>query len=401
MLLAETVTDRATARLRDRWKARRVLWAESSLERVRKCGRVAVGPQGAVVLRASTTDGFGSAGYAGVATCGSAWACPVCSAKIARERAGEIARAIRAWHQQGGEVVMITLTELHNRRQRLDYLWSNLSYAWDAATSSRAGRADREAFGVVGSVRVVEVTVGPNGWHVHVHALLFVEPWATSVPRAGLIGIGGPMFLRWADALARRGMRSPRAADGGLDVRLVDLGADAKIGAYLAKNTYDLADPEVRAAMELARGDLKDAKAGNRTPFALLRDIVDLGDAADLELWIEYEQASRGKRQRLWSHGMRRLAGLPEVERTDEEIAETDLGGTDVVLLPGGSYADLIAAGLEVKLLEVARIGPQGVRPWLDSHGIAWAEPSADRGPPRRRARCRVRAPGRPSLVGQ
>jgi len=68
-----------------RYAQREVLWAQSSIERVRKCGRVAV-QDGGVMVR----DNAGVGHYAGVATCGSIWACPVCSAKIRATRSEDV-----------------------------------------------------------------------------------------------------------------------------------------------------------------------------------------------------------------------------------------------------------------------------------------------------------------------
>ena len=43
----------------------------------------------------------GIAHYAGLTTCGSIWACPVCSAKIRNTRALEISAATAAWDFAG------------------------------------------------------------------------------------------------------------------------------------------------------------------------------------------------------------------------------------------------------------------------------------------------------------
>src|SRR5690554_1611622 len=83
----EKNTRRVAAR-RDRFAAREVLWMESDLRRVAYCGRFASGDS-VVVKRAA--DGSG-AGLGGVQSCGSVWACPVCSEKINAERQAELSR---------------------------------------------------------------------------------------------------------------------------------------------------------------------------------------------------------------------------------------------------------------------------------------------------------------------
>jgi hypothetical protein len=48
--------------------------------------------------------------YSGLQTCGSVWACPVCSAKIAERRRVEIMAAMAAHKAAGGWVNLLTLT---------------------------------------------------------------------------------------------------------------------------------------------------------------------------------------------------------------------------------------------------------------------------------------------------
>ena len=87
---------------------RDVLWHRSSLPRCRKCGRVPI------ASGVSMVDNAGVAHYRGLATCGSIWACPVCSAKIRNARALEIAEAAGNWHRAGNTVLMVTFTVPHD-----------------------------------------------------------------------------------------------------------------------------------------------------------------------------------------------------------------------------------------------------------------------------------------------
>src|SRR4051794_7946849 len=106
-------------------------WAESSLDRCRKCGRVTVTESGLVGVRANGT----SVGYAGLATCGSVWVCPVCNSKIAAVRRTEIGTAAATVLGNGGTVLFATLTLRHSSAVRLDPLWRSLRYCWQAATA--------------------------------------------------------------------------------------------------------------------------------------------------------------------------------------------------------------------------------------------------------------------------
>lgn len=137
-----------------------------SLERVRKCGAVPVSQRIALMA------GHGGAGYAGLATCGSVWACPVCAAKISAHRRDELARVVQVAVGLGFKVSMLTLTQRHHAGQDLAELWASLQSGWNAVTSGRRWQEFCRQLGVQGWVKAVEVTHGPHGWHVHVHVLI-------------------------------------------------------------------------------------------------------------------------------------------------------------------------------------------------------------------------------------
>lgn len=357
-----------------RHTGRAVLWRESALGRVRDCGRVGVLPGGSVMVRASGAGVDRRGGFAGVSTCGSTWACPVCSWKIAAGRAEELAAAIEAHERAGGRVVMVTLTMRHDAGQSLLELWQALSTAWGKVTSGRVWLRDKEDHGVTGWVRVVEATHGQAGWHLHVHSLLFLDGRAAHDQ-----GLGCSMFARWRDALVRQGMRAPLAGKGGLDVRAVRAGDAGALGDYFAKAVYD-GEASGRAAREVTMGGSKSGRRGNRTPFQLLADVVAYGEARDLALWHEWELASRGKRQLTWSKGLRDqlLAGIEE--QTDEQLADESLpDGEDVLLLPRASWDIVTRHNLTAQLLDAVEEDQDGaaLRLILLDYGIPWESPRA------------------------
>jgi len=201
-----------------RWAARAMLWQASSLKAVRCCGRMlhndAVGDPDdgqAVAITRREVNGQSIASFQGLMTCGSVWSCPRCSAVIAHTRAAEIAAAVRECHRQGGSVYLLTLTMRHTSKDRLALLWDGLSAGWRSAFGSRkwtgqrarmverAGKStllkghlgDAELFDVAGMTRVVEATYGApmrggNGWHLHIHALVFTASGMESALRSEL-----------------------------------------------------------------------------------------------------------------------------------------------------------------------------------------------------------------------
>jgi Replication protein len=305
------------------WEALRALWRVSSLDRVRHCRRFATNSESGVGVKLRAGDR--RAHFEGLQTCGSIWSCPCCAEKILAGRVDELLAAIEAWVLGGGRVVLVTLTMRHKLGQALSDLWDGLSSAWRSASSGN--RSVREALtSVEGWVRRVECTVGRNGWHVHVHALLFV---GGDVDQAGATAMGDAMFTAWAGRLVHDGFDAPMRGNGGLDVKLLDLaGAREDVAGYLAKGTYE------SAALELAGGSAKHARRGNRSTMEVLRDLVADGLVSDLALWREWEQASKGRRALTWKRGFRALVLGDEPELTDEELAgETDHGGELVAVI--------------------------------------------------------------------
>lgn len=362
-----------------RYAAQRILWRESSLDRVKACGFKL---NGECADRVAVKLAGGVAGFSGLQTCGSVHACPVCSQKIMAQRAEDVQAAVLAWHKGvqlapapvKGRVVFATFTMRHKKSQSLNELWDALSYAWSKVTSGRAWTAEAELFGVelpreiktgpnkgqirhahrINFVRAVEVTHGRNGWHVHIHALLFVKEAITDTE---IDLLGDMMFARWSDALTRFGLEAP-TRENGVDVRRVRRHDSKALGDYFTKNVYVGRVKETGAGWEVAGGAGKTARGKNRTPFQILSDVSATGDAEDLELWHEFEAASKGRRQLTWSGSLREVLGLA-AEKTDQEIAEEDLGGEVVAEFAAGDWYSWLHRH-KPRILELIEAGCDG-----------------------------------------
>lgn len=289
------------------------------LPRLRKCGKVRLTPN----VQVRYTEGIG-AGLAGLTTCGSVWACPVDSAKILAHRQDEVRSAVARYLDGGNpgrQIAMLTLTMRHRAGQPLATLWDALSTAWSSVTGGRLWQAEKAAHGVVGWLRVVELTHGRNGWHVHVHALLFLDSEASGTPetRSTLASWRKTIVGRWSRALERKNL-SP-ALDRAQDFHLVEGDAEPLAG-YFTKQTDDTVAESI--ALEFTHTASKTARtaSGGRSPWSIL-DGALAGDVDELRLWHEFEKASRGRRQLTWSRGLRALLGLDD-EQSDEEVAEAE-----------------------------------------------------------------------------
>lgn len=268
----------------------------TGIGRVGTC-RWAVISKAAGVDVALTTYGDGSerAHYQGLQTCGSVWLCPCCSARISETRRGEL-NALLAWARaQGHEVVMMTLTTRHGAQDALGPLLGALKAAKQAFHRHRAWvRLKGE---IIGSVTATEVTGGGrHGWHPHLHVLLVIRSGVTVDPAA--------LQAAWLASLRGAGLSGTGAAFGWQDASVA--------GDYIAK---------WGAAEELAlSGEKRGRAGGGRSPAQLLGASCDGADRRAGALWREYAQAFHGRRQLVWSRGLKTLAGVGEVD--DATVAE-------------------------------------------------------------------------------
>lgn len=352
----------------------------SSLDRVRKCGRVPVA-QG-VVLKVTEAERR-YAGYGGLHTCGSVWACPVCSAKVAAHRKEEVTAVLEKAHRQGLFISLLTLTQRHHAGQALNHLWGGLSAAWQAVTSGRRWQEYKAQLGLVGFIKATEVTHGASGWHAHLHIVVISEKDPAVTPifyqrKQGRAKQPYPLEVttsaefvanRWAKGLAKHGIDFiPHK--GGIDWQTA---ANFKaVGKYVAK----LQSGADGLAAETTLGGFKKARRGNRTPFQILADLLETGDEADARLWWEYEKVSHGKRALTWSNGLREWASL-DAEKTDEEIAEEELGGEVVALFTNEAWKSVYNAGAAELLDVVEQLGVNRAYAWLHDRGISFSLPAA------------------------
>lgn len=373
----------------DRHAARGLLWSLSQDERLRDCGRVSVVPGGGVHLRVTGEGNTRAAGYAGLSTCGRVWSCPCCSARILAGRADDVQRAVAAWSSSGGRLALVTLTIRHDASQPLAQLWDSVQAAWRRVIQGRAWKATRARLGVAGQLRVTEVTHGRHGWHVHLHVLVFLEA-GTAPADVVEAQLRGALVPRWVDACAAVGAVA-YAHGGAQDVRVLDVGPGRDPAGYLNKGTYSALtwDAAGGVALEVSRADLKAGRAGNRTAFQLLAHIVGSVEltgevpALELDLWLEWEAASRGRRQAGWSPGLRDRLGLG-AELSDDELAAVELGSAvdDVVAFTSDAWRQLRRHPRRLaQLLDVAESAAGDPRPavlsQLGEWGVSGVEPVA------------------------
>ena len=228
--------------------------------------------------------------YEGLQTCGSVWACPCCGARISETRRDEMNQLLAWARSEGYRVMMLTLTARHGRDDDLAELLERMKDAKQRWARHRAYRKIKP--GMIGSVTATEVTGGgAHGWHPHFHVIVILDgdadlmplrdAWLASLRGAGLDGAGAAFQAQGADAA----------------------------GGYIAK---------WGAAEELTLSQRKKGRARTgRTPAQLLAASCDDGDREAGHLWAEYATVFHGRRQLVWSRGLKAVAGVGEVDDQD------------------------------------------------------------------------------------
>jgi hypothetical protein len=154
----------------------------------------------------------------------------------------------------GFRVAHAVLTVRHTRGMPLADVFRALSDAWRFMTKDRAFRPHWSGLGFA---RGVEITLGPNGWHPHIHLALVIPP------ERDPYALKEALWKAWSSAVLEVGwLPSDRAA---YSFTLVESGEDVQeVGRYVAKTSSGWG-----IGAEVTGGVRKDSKGG-LSPFTLL-----------------------------------------------------------------------------------------------------------------------------------
>jgi len=300
-----------------------------------------------------------AAHLAGVQSCKSVWLCPVCAAKISERRREDLALGLSNWLTfavgERRRVLLVTFTLSHDAGDNLSVVFGALKKARRLLVSGRSSAAFREQWGITGTIRALELTHGKNGWHPHLHVLMFFN---CEVP---ILPFEAAIKARWSECVQSAGRFA--SWEHGCDVRF----SDSDISAYIAKWGTD---PTWTTAHEMTKSVTKRGRQKGRTPTQLLSDYLEGDDDAG-RLWLQYGVNLKGERQLVWSKGLRQVLGL-EAEKTDEEIAD-EQPEIAVILasLTMGAWRVVVANDARGELLEVAATGdPAQVEAFIMSLGV-------------------------------
>lgn len=238
-----------------------------------------------------------SAAIHGVQSCGYVWFCPCCSPRISNKRRDELNALLSGAREKGYAVVMLTLTARHDRRTVLRPFLDAMKAAKQAMRNRRDWRQTIKPV-FIGSVTATEVTHGANGFHPHFHEVIILD-----VSPEKALQIMEALRPAWLASLAGQGLSGNDAA--------YQVQPAQAAGEYVGK---------FGAAEELALHGAKSGRKGSRSPWQLLAD-ADQGDKSAAAAWCEYAAAFKGRRQLVWSPGLKALFGIAE---TSDEVASEE-----------------------------------------------------------------------------
>lgn len=294
--------------------------------------------------------GDSGAHFSGTERCSSVWSCPVCSAVIRADRAEEIESGVVRHRESGGGALFLTGTIRHHADDTLEVGLHAILEGWRRVIRGNPWKKWADRIGLVGIIRTVEITRGwRNGWHPHLHAIALLEkPISDEMRRA----FESWLLERWQKMVTKLGARMP-SVERGFTVRNVD-GDGSMVALYMGKPQEE---KRVKIGAEMARADLKSGRNHSRMPFQLL-DTAGHNDT-DRALWLEYVDATAGRRCFTWSKGLRDLLKLGQ-ELTDDEVLNKVESGELLGVLDGQTFDVLRKTNQLAELLDQIEVAAAG-----------------------------------------
>lgn len=295
-------------------------------ERVCNCGYKPIGSH----VELHKNPEHGSVKVANVETCGSVWACPVCRTKIMSKRADELRNIGEGWRADGGQTAMLTLTIPHYKHQTLQSVMgghkakTGLAGAFARLRQHRQWREFKRQINYAADVRVYENTHGKNGFHSHIHAILYYKK------DIDINSYAGQLYDLWANVCNATGLSTPSQKHG----LKITKGTDEYLAKWGAPN-------------ELTSDQQKEAKNGNKTIAELENDLLIMEDTTSTEAILkEFYSTMQGRKLLTWGGENLRKRYLSEPDKTDTELAEDQHGdGERLFIIDGKTWQQIYNTG--------------------------------------------------------
>lgn len=305
-------------------------------------------------------DSLGHYGHANLTRCGSKQCCVTCAGPGRAKDAALIAWRVNQHLDAGGGVSMLTVAPRHQAGERLAPMKAQLMDAFSDAMRSQIMQRVMDAYGMVGTAKVFECTCGENGFHPHLHVLLFHERFidVTYGEELEFVHTFWRIFNQQLGKWAAKTCRHPKAAMAGVRYSTVKgpsgrpkatyqpvtnaewygldtnhtRDADLLHGINFVPITRDGDDGQRIAAyvgkiqLEMTRSDLKTGKTeGSRSIFQIMADYGHQPNDRDAALILEALDVLKGTQLVSWSGAFNDtdpLYGEPTKEFQEAAMAE-------------------------------------------------------------------------------
>jgi len=296
--------------------------------------------------------------YGDLQTCGSVWACPVCSSIISERRSLELQAAIESWTSRDYEnsIVMVTWTTPHYITQTLEEVLVIQDRAMRIMKKQpqkgryKVYRTVMDEMMSLGAYTGREITFGRNGWHPHRHDIHFtiratteqLQGWRDELAEAFLIA-----FEKAGGVVQDKGAFLQRSVK--VDQITPDNNGFVRVAQYITTVEGD----NWSLAKEATKGITKTAKNGNVTPFGMLSAIMAGDKSAKLYAlkFYEYAQTMHGKKQFFPTPGLARF--LKVQHKTDEEIIKESEAGNHYATLTNQQWQEILTFDIRGDVLKL------------------------------------------------
>lgn len=287
--------------------------------------------------------------YRGLFTCGNIWQCSVCASKISEKRRIELNQALKVSDEKGLTVIHGAFTAPHHLGESLHDLIGQMCHAKRLMQNRKPWMRLSKMLGMIGHIRALEVTFSwDNGWHVHFHVLLFLKhKFRPETRKADLMNVQNMIYEMWKSACETAGLKPPSREHG---VILNDH-ADDYVGKWGSEH-------------EMTKAHIKKGHMGGMTPFQFL-DEYGAGDDRFKAIFLEYAKEFKGKKQLVWSRGLREYLEI-DPEMTDEEISNfEDPDDEPFAKISPEIWIEVAKREKMGELLEICRNGEQALFEYL------------------------------------
>ena len=295
--------------------------------------------------------------YHGLMSCGSIWTCPICAAKVSERRRQELKSALQVAKDKDLRAHFVTLTFPHGISDDLNDILTKMSQAFKRLSAGKYSVKNSLArinpdLGIEGFIRAIEVTHGKNGFHPHIHMIVFTNSDTHS----------GHLKMVYGDSW----LRACRLA--GLPIPSFEHGCTVQDGSFASDyvSKWGIED-------EMTKSNAKKGKTKGLSPWGLLSCVLD-DDNPDYpakkagDLFRVYASAFAGRRQLYWSNGLRKRLDLAK-EVTDQELVDKveDDRASVLANITVDQWKAIRGKGAQSYLLDLAESYPERVTAYISS----------------------------------